>query len=87
MRSISRVAGVSINIVTKLLVEALVRLARRTTMRRCATNVGSTLVECDEIWPFVYAKDKNVTTAAAPDGVGDVWTWTAIDAEQNDPVL
>jgi hypothetical protein len=43
---------------------------------------GSTRDECDEIWSFCYAKDKNVKTAkAAPDGAGDVWTWTAIDAD------
>jgi hypothetical protein len=40
------------------------------------------MVECDEILSFVYAKDKNVKTATtAPDGAGDVWTWTAIDAD------
>tara|TARA_R110000796_G_scaffold10752_19_gene36031 strand:- start:617 stop:979 length:363 start_codon:yes stop_codon:yes gene_type:complete len=45
-------------------------------------NVGSTRVESDEIWSFCYAKDKNVKTAkAAPDGAGDVWAWTAIDAD------
>ena len=80
MRSISRVVGVSINTVTKLLVEAGEACAayHDGTVR----NVGSTRVECDEIWSFCYAKDKNVETAkAAPDGAGDVWTWTAIDAD------
>jgi IS1 family transposase len=39
-------------------------------------------VQCDEIWSFCYAKQKNVATAKkAPEGAGDVWTWTAIDAE------
>jgi IS1 family transposase len=39
-------------------------------------------IQCDEIWQFVYAKEKNV-----PDdkkgtfGYGDVWTWVAIDAD------
>ncbi|MBW4961490.1 IS1 family transposase [Sulfitobacter sp. CW3] len=80
MRSISRVVGVSINTVTKLLVEAGEACAayHEETVR----NVGATRVECDEIWSFCYAKDKNVKTAkAAPDGAGDVWTWTAIDAD------
>lgn len=80
MRSISRVVGVSINTVTKLLVEAGEACAayHDETVR----NVGSSRVECDEIWSFCYAKDKNVKTAkAAPDGAGDVWTWTAIDAD------
>ena len=36
----------------------------------------------DEIWSFVYAKQKNVKSAkAAPDNAGDVWTWTAIDSD------
>jgi len=80
MRSISRVVGVSINTVTKLLVEAGEACAKyhNDTVR----NVKTTRVECDEIWSFVYAKDKNVSGAkAAPDGAGDVWTWTAIDAD------
>jgi IS1 family transposase len=43
-------------------------------------NVKAQQVQCDEIWSFVYAKDKNVAEAkAAPNGAGDVWTWTAID--------
>ncbi|HEY0875586.1 MAG TPA: DDE-type integrase/transposase/recombinase [Vicinamibacterales bacterium] len=46
-------------------------------------NVSSRRVQCDEIWAFVYAKKKNVTaeiTEKHPDA-GDVWTWTAIDAD------
>jgi IS1 family transposase len=35
-----------------------------------------------EIWSFCYAKQKNVRDAkAAPDGAGNVWTWTALDAD------
>ena len=38
-------------------------------------------IQCDEIWSFSYAKKKNVSAAkSAPEGAGDVWTWTAIDA-------
>ncbi len=80
MRSISRTVGVSINTVTKLLVDAGEACAayHDETVR----NVGSVRVECDEIWSFCYAKDKNVPAAkSAPDGAGDVWTWTAIDAD------
>jgi len=80
MRSVSRVAGVSINTVTKLLVDA---------GRLCAAyhdervrNVAAKSVQCDEIWSFSYAKNKNVKFAkSAPEGAGDVWTWTAIDAD------
>ena len=39
-------------------------------------------LQVDEIWSVVYAKAKNVPTAkAAPEVAGDVWTWTAIDAD------
>ena len=80
MRSISRTVGVSINTVTKLLVEAGEACAvyHDETVR----GVQALQVQCDEIWSFCYAKEKNVVAAkAAPDGAGDVWTWTAIDRD------
>src|SRR3569623_2565260 len=80
MRSISRVCDVSINTVAKLLEDA---------GEACAAfhwdkvrGVNARRVQCDEIWSFVHAKAKNVPTAkAAPEEAGDVWTWTAIDAD------
>ena len=45
-------------------------------------NVQSKRIQCDEIWSFVHAKQKNVATAkAAPEGAGDCWTWTALCAD------
>jgi IS1 family transposase len=38
-------------------------------------------IQCDEIWSFVGAKQKNVTTEQMEGGWGDVWTWTALDAD------
>ena len=80
MRSISRVADVSINTVTKLLEhagETCIALHDETVR-----DVKVSRVQCDEIWSFCYAKQKNVATAKrAPDEAGDVWTWTAIDAD------
>lgn len=57
MRSISRIMGVSINTVTKLMVEAGEACAafHDETVR----NVKSARVQCDEIWSFTYAKAKN----------------------------
>src|SRR5437868_8664154 len=80
MRSISRVADVSINTVSKLLIDAgLLCVELHDEMVR---DVKVSRVQCDEIWSFVYAKEKNVATAkAAPDAAGDVWTWTALDAD------
>jgi IS1 family transposase len=80
MRSISRVADVSINTVTKLLEDAgETCLALHNDHVR---GMKASRVQCDEIWSFCYAKAKNVETAkAAADGAGDVWTWTALDAD------
>jgi len=80
MRSVSRLADVSINTVAKLLVDA---------GRFCAgfhdakvRDVKAKRVQVDEIWSFVGAKAKNVPNMKAPvDGAGDVWTWTAIEAD------
>ena len=80
LRSISRITGVSINTVTKLLVDAGTACAAY--HHEHVRNVTSRRVQCDEIWSFVYAKQKNVADAKdAPAGAGDVWTWTAIDAD------
>ena len=80
MRSISRVVGVSINTVTKLLIEAGNACAEYHD--KTVRNVKSERVQCDEIWSFVAAKQKNVKTMKAPvEGAGDVWTWTALDAD------
>ncbi len=80
MRSVSRLADVSINTVAKLLVDA---------GRFCAgfhdakvRDVKAKRVQVDEIWSFVGAKAKNVPAMKAPmDNAGDVWTWTAIEAD------
>lgn len=80
MRSISRIVGVSINTVTKLLVESGEACAAYHD--QAVRNVTANHVQCDEIWSFCYSKDKNVKAAkAAPEGAGDVWTWTAIDRD------
>lgn len=80
LRATTRITGVSINTVTKLLIDA---------GRACDEfqdthfrHLSSQRVQVDEIWAFCYAKQRNVAAAkAAPEGAGDVWTWTAIDAD------
>ena len=80
MRSIERMTGCSKNTISKLLVDA---------GKACATyhdehvrNLECRRIQCDEIWSFTYAKAKNAATAkAAPEGAGDTWTWTALDAD------
>jgi len=80
MRSVSRICDVSINTVAKLLADAgEACLALHDEKVR---GVQAKRVQCDEIWSFCYAKNKNVPKAkAAPDHAGDVWTWTALDAD------
>ena len=55
---------------------------------RTVQNVKASRVQCDEIWSFVAAKQKNVKTMkAAPEVAGDVWTWTALDADRQAALL
>src|SRR5882757_3094981 len=76
----SRITGVSINTVSKLLIDA--GLACAAFHDKTVRGVTAKSIQADEIWSFSYAKQKNVKFAkAAPDAAGDVWTWTAIDAD------
>jgi IS1 family transposase len=80
MRSISRVADVSINTVTKLLVDAGTACAAFHDEK--VRGVKARRVQVDEIWSFTAAKQKNVANMKAPvAGAGDTWTWTAIEAD------
>jgi IS1 family transposase len=80
LRAASRLADVSINTVTKLLVD--VGSASADYQDRTLRNLKCKRIQCDEIWAFVYAKEKNVPADKKGHfGYGDVWTWTAIDAE------
>jgi IS1 family transposase len=80
MRSIARVVDVSPNTVDKLLIEA--GQACIAIHEKNVRNVKAKRVQCDEIWSFVYSKQKNVATAKRQDmAYGDVWTWTAIEAD------
>lgn len=77
LRSTSRIADVSINTVTKLLVS--VGKACQKFQNEQVVNVRTKRVQCVEIWSFEYDKEKN-----KPDnmeGAWDVWTWTAIDSD------
>ena len=80
IRAITRLTGASKNTVIKLLVDAG-RICSA-YQDRVLRNLKSKRVQVDEIWSFAYAKQANVARAkAAPENAGDVWTWTAIDAD------
>ncbi len=80
MRAVQRMTGTAQNTVAKLLVDLGRACARY--QDEVMHNLKCTKIQCDEIWSFCYAKQKNV-----PDdkqgkwGYGDVWTWVAIDAD------
>lgn len=80
IRAITRLTGASKNTVTKLVVDAGRTCAAY--QDRVLRNLTSKRVQVDEIWNFIYAKNDNVKRAkSAPAEAGDVWTWTAIDAD------
>lgn len=80
IRATTRITGCSKNTVTKLLVE--VGQACVVFHDQRVTGLKVRRIQCDEIWSFVYSKQKNVVTNKQEvDGAGDVWTWTAIDAD------
>jgi IS1 family transposase len=80
IRAVTRLTGCSKNTVAKLLVEA--GHACAAYQDKTLRNLTCKRVQMDEIWSFVYAKNKNVRGAkAAPATAGDVWTWTAICAD------
>jgi len=80
IRSITRLLNVGKNTVSRLMIDA---------GKACAAfhdehvrELKSKRIQVDEVWSFIYAKEKNVTVAkSAPDGAGDAWTWTALDAD------
>jgi IS1 family transposase len=80
IRSTVRMTGVAKNTVTKLLVDLGTACSeyQDSTLR----NLPCKRVQCDEIWSFCYAKEKNIPEEKRGQfGYGDVWTWTAICAD------
>jgi hypothetical protein len=77
IRATTLTADVSKNTVTKLLCE--VGAACWKFYDEKVVNLNCKRIQCDEIWSFVYSKERN-----KPEGMenaGDAWTWTAIDAD------
>ncbi len=80
IRAVTRLTGASKKAVSKLMVDA--GQAAGWYQDRVFRNLTCKRIQVDEIWAFVYAKQKNVPLAKkAPPQAGDVWTWTAIDAD------
>lgn len=80
MRATARMAGCAFNTVSKLLLD--VGGVCTEFQDRTLRDLRCSEVQCDEIWSFVGSKAKNVPEDRKDEfGVGDVWTWVAIDAE------
>ena len=80
IRAVTRLTGISKKAVSRLMVDA--GQAAAWYQDRVFRNLTCKRIQVDEFWAFVYAKQKNVPLAKkAPQGAGDVWTWTAIDAD------
>jgi len=80
VRATSRMAGVAINTVQKLLLD--VGEACAAYQDEHLRDLSCKTIEADEIWSFVYSKQKNIPEELRGQfGVGDVWTWTALDAD------
>jgi len=80
IRATVRMSGAAKDTVTKLLVD--LGKACSEYQDKALKNLACKRLQLDEIWSFVYAKAKNVPVERRGEfGCGDVWTWTAIDAE------
>jgi IS1 family transposase len=79
VRSITRMTGVCQEAILKLLCDLGKACADHhdSTVR----GLGTRRVQCDEVWSFCYAKEKNVPVEKQGAGDGSVWLWTAIDAD------
>lgn len=79
MRAASRIADVAFNSVKKLLIDA--GMACSDYQDRVFRDLKCKRVQVDEIWAFVGMKQRNVPEAMKGQGIGDIWTWVAIDAD------
>src|SRR5712691_7020968 len=78
LRSVARMTGIHRTTIMNLLCD----LGRACSeyQDKVFRNLTSKRIQCDEIWSFVYAKDRNCSKERKAKGAGDIWTWVAIDA-------
>ncbi len=79
IRATCRMTGAAKGTVTRLLVE--VGQACDNYLDRAVRGLTCKRIQCDEIWSFCYAKQKNAADSKRPDEAGDVWTWVALDSD------
>ncbi len=78
LRGVSRIEGVTLNTVIKLMVDA--GYACADFHDRTLQNLTCHRIQADEMWAFCYAKNKNAEAALSPEA-GNVWTWLGIDQD------
>jgi IS1 family transposase len=79
IRATVRITGVAKNTIVNLLGEMGEVCAK--LHDRKMRGLKAKRIQCDEIWSFVGAKKRNASPEQKAEGWGDVWTWTAIDAD------
>ncbi len=80
IRATCRITGAAKGTVTRLFVAVGTACAKYQDIH--LRNLPSRHIQCDELWSFCYAKQKNVPVEKQGRfGYGDVWTWIAIDAD------
>ncbi len=80
VRSTCRMTGAAKDTVLELIVD--LGTACRAWQDEHMRDLPCRRIQCDEVWSFVHAKDKNLPEHLKDDPtVGSVWTWTAIDAD------
>src|SRR3990172_8086079 len=80
IRATCRMTGAAKGTVLKLLAD--VGEVCRDYQDKHVRKLTTRRVQCDEIWAFCHSKEKNVPEEKKGQfGYGDVWTWTAIDAD------
>jgi len=79
LRAVTRMTGVHRTTVMKLLCD----LGRACSEYQYSVfrNLRCKQIQCDEIWSFTYAKEKNCTREMKAHGFGDTWTWVAMCAD------
>lgn len=79
LRAVTRMTGVHRTTIMKLLCD----LGRACSeyQDKAFVNLKCKRIQCDEIWSFVYAKEKNCHIEQKVAGAGDCWTWVALDPD------
>src|SRR5580658_5982043 len=80
MRSTARLTGAAKKTIERLLIAAGKACAEYHD--KAMRNLPCKVVQVDEMWSFTYCKEANRPEhLQGQDGIGDTWTWIAIDAD------